>query len=258
MNVSIVPCHFDNYAYIISDKRTGDAAVIDPCESWPVLKALSAGGLNPQTIFCTHHHQDHIGGLADIRGEYPDADVCAFKGDRSRIPGTTVLVDDGDAVQAGSLVGTVLHTPGHTTGSVVYAFGDLLFTGDTLFGAGCGRLFEGNPGQMMHSLQKIAAYGENTRLYFGHEYTMTNLRFSMQVEPENEAVQRRYEMARETREQGMVTTPSTIAEELMTNPFLRCGEPGVIEYLKKNGYPADGSDPVQVFSLIREMRNGFS
>ncbi|PIE64665.1 MAG: hydroxyacylglutathione hydrolase [Desulfobacterales bacterium] len=255
MKVFIIPCHFDNYSYILADETTGDNVIIDPCEGWPILSILLENKLKPGAMLCTHHHHDHIDGLDDIRAEYPGIAVYGHQSDTHRIPGITHPVADGDLVQAGSLSGQVLHTPGHTTGSVVYRFADLLFTGDTLFGAGCGRLFEGSPRQMMESLEKITAGDPAGKLYFGHEYTVTNLRFSMQLEPENKMVLQRYTALVEA---GRPSTPSTIGEELMTNPFLRCREPGIITWLKKHDPCRDFPDQESVFTRIREIRNDFS
>lgn len=258
MDVVVVPCLFDNYAYIIYNEATREAAVVDPSEAWPVKRELGERGLMLTSVLCTHHHHDHIGGVDDLLDDGPDnIRVMGYRGEANRISQLNELLDDGDTVTVCGISGQVFHTPGHTTGGMVYHVGDCVFTGDTLFGAGCGRLFEGTAGQMMRSLQKITACGKDKKLYFGHEYTLTNLRFAAGIDPENEAVKKRFQHIENKRENGEPSAPSTVAEELLTNPFLRCGETSIISGLENRNLLKD-SDPETVFAQIRELRNRFS
>jgi len=211
MRVVAVPCLVDNYAYLVID---GDrAAVVDPGEAEPIERALERERVALDAIWLTHHHHDHVGGVAALVAARPGLDVVAHVRDRERAPGVTRAVDDGDRVGAARII----HNPGHTLGAISYWLerDAAVFTGDTLFAAGCGKLFEGTAEQMYASLARLAALPPDTRVYFGHEYTAKNLRFAASAEPDNPDVARR---AAELREPS---TPSTIALELATNVFVR-------------------------------------
>jgi hydroxyacylglutathione hydrolase len=226
MSLVITPiaCLKDNYAYLIRDGS--DAWVVDPSEAAPVRAAL--GGLTLRGILATHHHHDHVGGIQELAKG--DTWVAAHGSDRGRVPGQTVFVEApvGRFVASGLLVGgrpvLAMHIPGHTLGAVAWGVAEDgegvptdVFTGDTLFAAGCGRLFEGTPAQMFTSLQSLTALPEATRLWFGHEYTANNLRFAAAAEPENPAVRERQARL------SPLTTPTTVALERATNPFVRAG-----------------------------------
>ena len=213
MRIVPVPCLKDNYAYLVID---GDiAAIVDPGEAAPVAEAARREGVTLQAIWLTHHHHDHVGGVEELG----IAEVVAHVGDRTRAPKVSHPVDEGDVVALGSLRARIIHNPGHTTGAISYVVDDgvtgCVFTGDTLFGAGCGRLFEGTPAMMHASLAKLAALPPETRVYFGHEYTAANLVFAAAAEPDNPAITARAAALR------VPSTPSTIADELATNPFVR-------------------------------------
>ena len=255
MNTIVIPCLIDNYSYLIVNE--GRAAVVDPSEAWPVMQELDKQGLKLEAVLCTHHHHDHIGGVDDLLEEYGGLSVFGFHQDKKRIPSLTHPVQDSDHITVCGLAAEVMHTPGHTSTHVIYKVGDCLFVGDTLFGAGCGRLFEGTPAQMLHSLDKIAACPPGSRIFFGHEYTQLNLRFSAEVDPTNQAVAERAAGVAELRRQNQPSTPSTLAEELATNPFLRPEDAAIIDKLKADGAIAT-TDRVEVFAALRQLRNHFS
>lgn len=257
MKISILPCSFDNYSYLVVCEQTGLAAVVDPTEAYPVLREAGQGGVELTAVLCTHHHGDHIGGLEDLLAELPDLEVYGHSSDQDRIPEITHPLADGTSLAVGELAVEVMHTPGHTDGSLVYVVGDNLFTGDTLFGAGCGRLFEGTAEQMQASLNRIVSNrSPEAKLYFGHEYTLHNLRFAREVEPENEAVARRLADVTAQRAEGMASCPSTLGEELATNPFLRCSSQVLSARLQQLTGVRSGS-AVEVFAALRLLRNNF-
>lgn len=201
----------DNFGYLVIDGTL--AAIVDPGEAGPVREALERENLQLAAIWLTHHHHDHVGGVAGLAG--PGIEVVAHRSDVSRIPGVTRAVDEGDVVELGALRARIVHNPGHTLGAISYVVEGCVFTGDTLFGAGCGRLFEGTPEMMFGSLQKLAALPPETKVYFGHEYTASNLRYAAVAERGNAAIAARAAAL------GTPSTPSTIAEERATNPFVR-------------------------------------
>ncbi len=244
MKVITVPCSFDNYAYILLCEVTGKAAVIDPSEAYPVIMAAEKAGGELVAVLCTHHHADHVGDLEYLLEEIPAIEVCCHESDEMRIHGANRLLDNGDRFSLGNLEVTVYHTPGHTSGSVVYQVDDALFTGDTLFGAGCGRLFEGTPQEMYGSLNRLKELPEICKIYFGHEYTQQNLTFAMSVEPDNEAIQARFQDL-EKMEGIVCSTPSTLELEIATNPFMRCDQfilPGC-------------NSPLEVFTRLRKLKD---
>jgi hydroxyacylglutathione hydrolase len=255
MNIIVIPCLYDNYSYLIVND--GQAAVVDPSEAWPVMKEVERQNVSLTAVLCTHHHHDHIGGVADLLDEYDDLAVYGFRQDKKRIPAITRPLSDNDQIAVCGLDIDVMHTPGHTSTHIIYRLDDHLFVGDTLFGAGCGRLFEGTPEQMVGSLDRISACPTDSRIYFGHEYTELNLRFSSEVDPANAAVRERAARVAELRSRDLPSTPSTVADELATNPFLRAEDSSIIEKLKSEGR-ITGSDRVTVFAALRELRNHFS
>lgn len=257
MLVVPVPCHFDNYAYIVICEKSGEGGVVDPSEYYPVYKALKKLNIHLTSIFCTHHHNDHIGGLEEFLAAQPELNVYGHVEELSRITGLTKGLSDGDRISVGVTKGEVIHTPGHTRGSVCFLFEDNLFTGDTVFGAGCGRLFEGSPEQMCDSLTKLrGAVSETTKIYFGHEYTQHNLKFAAMIEPENEQIRKRMDSVIIAKGSGEGTTPSTVHLELMTNPFFRCDVPALQKSLQGRGL-VDSSNVSEVFAALRNMRNNF-
>lgn len=248
-----LPAFEDNYIWAV---HHGDAvAVVDPGDAAPVLAFLERSGARLCTILVTHHHGDHTGGIADLTARFP---VPVFGPADEDIAGVDHPVQDGERIELAELGidFEVIGVPGHTRGHVAYYRRGVLFCGDTLFGAGCGRLFEGTPQTMQASLARIAALPADTRIYCAHEYTMANLRFAAAVEPGSVAVQRRMERTAALRAEGRPSLPSTLAVELDTNPFLRWQAPEVLAAARgRLGREPQG--PAEVFAAIREWRNRF-
>lgn len=251
LNIVPVPAFEDNYIWLIHDGR--HAVAVDPGDAGPVFATLEQHRLQLGAILITHHHGDHVDGIAALLGH---SQVPVFGPSRERIAGITHPVNEGDTVNLPDvpLSLKVLDVPGHTAGHVAYYGGNSLFCGDTLFACGCGRLFEGTPAQMYASLQKFARLPDATSVYCAHEYTLAGIRFAKLVEPGNTAL-----LEREARDQAAAalrhpTLPSTLHLEKLTNPFLRCGEPEVINsashFAGKNL-----SSPVEVFAALRQWRN---
>ena len=257
MKIKIIPCHFDNFAYLLICEESGKAAIVDPAEYYPISQVVKKMEVELVAIYCTHHHADHIGGLEEFCEKYPGIEVAGFKGDARRIPGLTHTLEDGDVVLFGNVKGSVKHTPGHTSGGICFLFGDHLFTGDTLFGAGCGRLFEGTPEQMYNSLHSLTdGLDEDVKVYFGHEYTISNLKFAEFIEPGNQYVTDRLNDATALLEKGGATTPSTIGLERQTNPFLRSNIEAVRKRLAEK-LLIEETDPVSVFTAVRLLKDSY-
>jgi hydroxyacylglutathione hydrolase len=257
MNVVTIPCFTDNFSYLIICTDTNEAAVVDPSDAAPVLEELKARAVSLRSVFCTHHHLDHVAGVEDLVRAVPDLRVFGHASDKGRIPCQNGFLEDGQGVSLGRIEGRVTHNPGHTSGGISYFLEDAVFTGDTLFEAGCGRLFEGSPEQMYTSLhQKIGSAPGTTRVYFGHEYTEQNLSFALSVEPENPRLRERVQSVRETLQAGRHTTPTTLDRERGINPFLRCDSPE-IQAVVKAEEPGNDLSPVSVFRVLRAMKDRF-
>lgn len=250
-----VPAFQDNYIWLIHDGT--HAVVVDPGDAAPIMTALDEAGLTLTAILLTHHHADHVGGVPAVTKKFA---VPVYGPQEETIQGVTHRLKQGDRVElrhpAMSL--TVLDVPGHTRGHIAYVEDrrGILFCGDTLFGAGCGRLFEGTPAQMIDSLAKLAALPDETLVCCAHEYTLSNLRFALAVEPDNPALQHRMQRDRSTRDQGLPTLPSTIGEEKATNPFLRYDEAQIVERVAMECSIAS-TDATSVFAALREWKNKF-
>jgi hydroxyacylglutathione hydrolase len=225
MRIVSIPCLSDNYAYLVICETTQRAAIVDPSEAAPVLAAVRQHGVELEAIWNTHHHWDHTGGNQELVSAVRGLEVVAHASDRGRVPAQTHFVDEGDTVSVGQVTARVIHNPGHTSGAISYHIADpsAVFTGDTLFGAGCGRLFEGTPVDMHESLSKLAALPGATEVYCGHEYTEKNLLFAAEAEKGNTAVAERLARVAELRKGGHPSVPFTMAEEQATNPFVRAG-----------------------------------
>lgn len=215
-----IPCLQDNYAYLVVCEKTKRCAVVDPSEAAPVIAAAERLGFTPEAIWNTHHHWDHVGGNEELVKHFGIRDVCGHVSDKGRIAGQTRFLDETSRFKLGEINVCILHIPGHTTGAIAYVLegegtSPAVFTGDTLFVAGCGRLFEGTPEMMFASFAKLAALSDATRVYCGHEYTASNLRFAAHAEPSNDAVRAAAASL------AVPSVPSTVANEKRINPFMR-------------------------------------
>jgi hydroxyacylglutathione hydrolase len=256
MQVTVVPCLTDNYAYVLLAPGSKRAVVVDPSESEPIERALDRLGVTLGAILATHHHVDHVGGNSALVQRFPGVKVFGYVSDRGRIPAQTDFVEHGATVNVEGLSFRALHIPGHTLGALAYAGEGAVFTGDTLFAAGCGRLFEGTPAQMYASLNvTLAALPETTLVYCGHEYTASNLRFAAHMEPENAAVTAKAARVAEQRARGEATVPSTLAEERATNPFMRVDSPAIIERVSSS-LSGDRS-PAAILGAVRAAKDRF-
>jgi hydroxyacylglutathione hydrolase len=258
MRIVPIPCLSDNYAYLVVCEETNLAAIVDASEAAPVEKAVTSADAKLSAIWSTHHHHDHVGGNEQVIARFGVKDVFAHVSDRGRVPGQTRFLESGESFSMGSLSIETLHIPGHTLGAIAYivsAKGSprAVFTGDTLFLAGCGRLFEGTPEQMYTSLASLARLGDDTEVYCGHEYTESNLKFSHHVEPSNAEVTRAAERAKRLRAEGKPTVPSTMGEEKKTNPFLRAALPE----LRASVGVGPGASDIEAFAAVRHAKDGF-
>jgi hydroxyacylglutathione hydrolase len=253
LEIQLVPLLKDNYGYLLHDPESGEAAIVDPSEPEPVLAALAQNGWRLRHILNTHHHFDHIGGNQALKAA-TGARIAGPEADRHRIPDLDTGLAEGDTYRVGTRRFRVLEVPGHTSGHIALVFdGDhALFSGDTLFALGCGRLFEGTPAQMWRSLLKLRALPGETRVYCGHEYTQSNCRFAVAVEPANPTLAARSEEIARLCAEGRPTIPSTIELERRTNPFLRADLPEV-----QDAIGMAGAEPVAVFAELRRRKDSF-
>jgi len=259
MRVIPVPQLTDNYAYLVADDR-GTGCVVDVAEAGSVLEAANNADVWIGAILSTHHHFDHVGGNEDlVASRAPEKiRVFGYAGDRERIPCLTDPVEDGGAVKVGDLNATAIFIPAHTRGHIAYHFPDpgVVFTGDTLFAGGCGRLFEGDAAQMMASLARLASLPEATLVYCGHEYTQSNLAFAASLEPGNAELTARRKEVERMRAAGLPTVPTTIEMEKKTNPFLRSESPELIENVRRQ-LPGTGDDSLSIFAATRKLKDQF-
>ena len=258
MKIITIPVLSDNYAYLVIDEATNEAGVVDPSEAGPVADAVKREGVNFTTIINTHHHWDHVGGNKELVQEYPNLRVYGHKRDETRTPCISHMVDEGDTVSIGNLEGRFLFIPCHTSGHVAVHFAaeKVAFTGDTLFVAGCGRLFEGTAADMHNNMLKLSALPEDTRIYPGHEYTIKNLEFALTLEPNNAAVAAKLHWAQEARAKNQPTIPSTVAEEKTINPFIRVDSQELRANITKQ-FPSLQLDDVTVLERTRYLKDNF-
>ncbi|MYM54983.1 hydroxyacylglutathione hydrolase [Thalassovita mangrovi] len=248
-----IPCLKDNYAYLVHDAESGETAVIDVPEAGPISAALKERGWTLSHILLTHHHWDHIDGVADLLKDHP-AKVIGAEADAHRLPPLDIAVAEGDTLRIGGEPVQVIDVSGHTVGHIAFYFADskLAFTADSLMALGCGRLFEGTPDQMFDSLSKLAALPADTLICSGHEYTQSNGKFALTIDPDNPALISRIEQVQKARAEGKATVPSLLSEELATNPFLRCNDPKV-----KASVGMIDAQPSSVFAEIRKRKDSF-
>jgi hydroxyacylglutathione hydrolase len=251
LEIDVVPVLSDNYCYLLHEPEQGVTAVVDPPAAAPVLERLERAGHRLAWVLSTHHHGDHTAGNLELK-EATGCRVAGPAAEREAIPGIDLALGEGDVFELGGESATVLETPGHTRGHVSYWFAGAraLFCADTLFALGCGRLFEGTAEQMWTSLSKLAALPDDARVYCGHEYTLSNARFALTVDPDNAALRERAAEVERLRAAGKPTVPSTIGLERATNPFLRAADP---EIRRRLGLE-DASD-AEVFAEIRRRKD---
>ena len=239
MKIEIISCLQDNYSYLIIDETNNNACVVDPSEANPVINFLEKKNVNLKYILNTHHHFDHIGGNTDLKKKY-NSTVVGYKHDAKRIPGIDILVDDNQIWKADNFEAKIMHIPGHTTGHISFYFFNekLIFTGDTLFSLGCGKIFEGTYEQMFLSLNKLKKLPEDTMIYCGHEYTLQNSKFCISHDSNNLNLQNKIKKIKENLNNNMPTIPTILKDELECNIFLRA----------KN---------VESFSKLRDLKDNF-
>ena len=253
LQIATIPCLNDNYAFLAHDTATRATGLIDVPEAAPIMAFLKETGWLLTDEFLTHHHEDHVQGLAEILAQFP-ARVIGAAADVPRLPALDVTVQEGDRVEIGAVEGRVIDVSGHTQGHIALYFPDAraAFTADSLMALGCGRVFEGTMPQMHESLQKLAALPPETLIFSGHEYTAANAKFALTIDPENSDLISRAETVAAANAAGEPTVPSTLAEELATNPFLRSHDPAIQTHLGM-----ENADPVDVFVEIRTRKNNF-
>ena len=239
MEVKIIPCLNDNYSYLIFDKNKRTACVIDPSESEPVIKVIERNKLNLKYILNTHHHYDHVGGNKNLKKRY-NSKVVGFKDDKDRIPEIDILVENNQIWKKENFEVKIYHIPGHTTGHIAFHFykEKKIFTGDTLFSLGCGRLFEGTYEQMFNSLKKIKELPKDTEIYCGHEYTLQNSIFCLTNDSENTKLKKKIVEVKDKIKNNLPTLPTTLADELECNIFLKAKD-------------------LKTFSKLRDLKDNF-
>ena len=239
IKIEIIPCLQDNYSYLIIDENKNDACVVDPSEAKPIINFIEKENINLKYILNTHHHFDHIGGNIELKEKY-DSIVIGYKHDAERIPEINVLVEDNQIWKEDNFEAKIIHIPGHTTGHIAFYFFNekIIFTGDTLFSLGCGKIFEGTYKEMFESLSKIKNLPEDTKIYCGHEYTLQNSKFCIKHDPQNQDLQNKITKINEKLKNNVPTIPSILKDEKECNIFLRA----------KN---------VDSFSKLRDLKDNF-
>ena len=239
MKIEIIPCLKDNYAYLIIDKSKKIACVVDPSESEPIINYLDKYKIDLKFILNTHHHFDHVGGNEELKKKYGSS-VIGFKGDKKRIPGIDILVEDQETWKHEEFEAKIIHIPGHTLGHICFYFykESSVFTGDTLFSLGCGKIFEGTYSQMFESLMKLKTLPKNTKIFCGHEYTKQNSNFCITHDKNNKKLKAKINDMNIKLKKGLFTIPSTIQDELDCNIFLR-------------------SNNLETFSKLRDLKDNF-
>lgn len=253
LEIVLIPALSDNYVYLLHDAASGATAVVDPGEAAPVEAALAERGWTLTHILNTHHHADHIDGNDALKAKF-GATLVGPKAEIDRIPDMDVTLAEGDTYDFAGHEARVFETPGHTTGhiSLYFVDSDALFSGDTLFSLGCGRMFEGTPAQFWDSLLKLRGLPDGTRIYCGHEYTASNAKFALSIDGDNDALKARAAEIEALRAQGRPTIPSLLGQEKAINPFLRADDPEIAAAVGKSG-----AGPVEVFAAVRKGKDTF-
>tara|TARA_B100001173_G_scaffold246357_1_gene216687 strand:- start:31 stop:792 length:762 start_codon:yes stop_codon:yes gene_type:complete len=253
MHVTPILCLKDNYAYIINDNNSKTVGVVDPSESKPIISFLTKNNLKLNYILNTHHHFDHVGGNAELKKLY-NAKVVGFDGDKHRIPEIDITLKNNEKWNFGDSLVKILHIPGHTLGHICFFFEKeaIVFTGDTLFSLGCGRIFEGDYKQMFNSLNKIKNLPKSTNIYCGHEYTYKNAEFCSKHDANNINLKKKFEIIKKLRSKNLPTIPTTLEDELNTNIFLRCDQNDL--KIKLN---MENQEDIEVFKKIRDLKDSF-
>jgi hydroxyacylglutathione hydrolase len=253
MDIEIIPCLNDNYSYLIKDTQTDKVAIIDPSEFGPCDKKINQKYKKLDFILNTHHHFDHVGGNTELKKKY-SSKILGFEKDKKRIPEIDVLLNDGQEFKIGNLSFKTIFIPGHTSGHIAFYFKKekIVFTGDTLFSLGCGRVFEGTYQQMFNSINKIKSLPEDTKIFCGHEYTKKNLEFCLKFNPNNH-----YLIDKENEIEAKIkskkpTIPSTLKDEIQTNIFLRCDDQDIKATLNLK----KASD-LEIFTKLRDLKDNF-
>tara|TARA_B110001454_G_C12673495_1_gene414800 strand:+ start:513 stop:1274 length:762 start_codon:yes stop_codon:yes gene_type:complete len=253
MKITPIPCLNDNYAYVIHDDIKKVIGVVDPSEAKPIINYLKKKKLNLNYILNTHHHFDHIGGNIELQKLY-NAKIVGFSGDKHRIPGINIALKNNANFKFGNSIMKIIHIPGHTSGHICFFFKKekIAFTGDTLFSLGCGRIFEGDHKQMLLSLNKIKKLPKETKIYFGHEYTLKNAEFCMKYDEGNLNLINHFKKIKEMRAKNLPSVPSILAHELKSNIFLRCDQNDL--KIKLN---MENSEDYKVFKKVRDLKDAF-
>ena len=253
MEITPIPCLADNYAYIINDNNSKTIGVVDPSEAQPIISFLRKKKLKLNYVLNTHHHHDHIGGNLELKKTY-NAKIVGFVGDKHRIPGIDITLENNEQWNFGNSSVRVLHIPGHTLGHVCFFFEKekIAFTGDTLFSLGCGRIFEGDHKQMLQSLNKIKKLPKDTMIYCGHEYTYKNAEFCIKYDNDNINLKNKFSKIKELRSKNLPTIPSSLEEELKSNIFLRCDQKELKAKLNM-----ENNEDFKIFKKIRDLKDSF-
>ena len=253
MNIEIIPCLNDNYSYLIYDEDTNTVGIIDPSEFSACDKVIDKQYKKLDFILNTHHHYDHVGGNEDLKKKY-NSTVVGFEVDKNRIPGIDKILSDAQEFKMGSLNFTTIFIPGHTKGHIAIYFKKekVVFTGDTLFSLGCGRVFEGTYEQMFNSLTKLKNLPVDTKIYCGHEYTYKNLEFCLKFNPNNNFLKKKKTTIELNLKSRQPTIPSTIGDEIRTNIFFRHDDPDV-----KKAINLENSSDLEIFTKLRDLKDNF-
>jgi len=253
MNIEIIPCLNDNYSYLVKDDQTNTVAIIDPSEFGPCNEKINLKYKKLDFILTTHHHFDHVGGNTELKKKYGSR-VLGFENDKKRIPAIDILLKDGQEFKIGNLNFKTIFIPGHTSGHIAFYFEKekVVFTGDTLFSLGCGRVFEGTYQQMFDSLNKIKSLPEDTKIYCGHEYTKSNLEFCLKFNPNNNHLRDKEKAIEAKIKNKKPTIPSTIKDEIQTNIFLRYDNLDV-----KNALNLKNASDLEIFTKLRDLKDNF-